>query len=76
MEEEELKLLERKAILAVSKDCIEFKEILLDMVLDYSKSSIDPSELKGMVRLLANTRNWDKQFDNKIKQIKEEMNKE
>jgi hypothetical protein len=69
--EEELKELEQKAYLEKSEDCIAFKKILLNMVLDYSKSDIEPSELKGMVRLLANTRGWEKQYDKKINELKE-----
>lgn len=71
MNEEELQQLEKKARLIESEDCREFKNILLDMVFDYSKGSIDPAELKGMVRLLANTRDWDKQYDKKINELKE-----
>lgn len=69
--EEELKELEQKAILAASRECMAFKDVLLNMIFDYSKTSIEPSELKGMVRLLANTRDWDKQYEKKLQELKE-----
>ena len=73
MDDEELAFYEVKARLAESRDCQVFKEILLDMVFDYSKGNLDPAELKGMVRLLANTRDWDKEFEKKLRQAKEKM---
>jgi len=73
MTDEELELLRLKANLAQNADCKAFKEILLNMIFDYSLGDIEPAELKGMVRLLARTRDWDKQLDQKIKNIKEMM---
>ena len=63
--------LELKAELAKSADVKEFKEILLNMVLDYAQSDIDDKEVRGMARLLANTRDWDKKLDKKVKNTKE-----
>lgn len=71
MTDEELKFLQLKADLAKSPDCLKLREIMLDMVFDYSTGDIDEKELKGMVRLLAKTRNWDKELDIKIKNEKE-----
>jgi len=66
--------LELKAKLAQSKDCKQFKEILLNMMFDYAQGDIDDKEIRGMARLLANTRDWDKKLDKKIKSTKEKLN--
>ena len=63
--------LELKAELAKSADVKEFKEILLNMMFDYAQGDIDDKEIRGMARLLANTRDWDKKLDRKIKNTKE-----
>ena len=72
-DKEKLAELNLKAELVKNPDCIKFREILLNMVFDYSLGDIDEKELKGMVRLLANTRDWDKKRDKKIKNAKEAM---
>ena len=48
-----------------------FQEILLNMMFDYAQGDIDDKEIRGMARLLANTRDWDKKLDRKIKNTKE-----
>jgi hypothetical protein len=65
--------LELKARLAQSADVKEFREILLNMMFDYAQGDIDDKEVRGMARLLANTRDWDKKLDRKIKNAKETM---
>lgn len=70
---DKLELLDKKARLAQSADCIELREVLLNMVFDYSLSDIDDKEVRGMLRLLANTRDWDKKRDKKVKNAKEMM---
>ena len=74
-DKDKLAELELKAKLAQSKDCKQFREILLNTVFDYSVGDIDEKELKGMVRLLAITRDWDKKLDKKIKNAKEMVKK-
>lgn len=71
---EKLAELDLKAELAQNPECKKFREILLNMVFDYSLGDIDEKELKGMVRLLANTRDWDKKRDKKVKNAKEMLN--
>jgi hypothetical protein len=70
-DKEKVAELELKARLAQSSDVKEFKEILLNMMFDYAQSDIDDKEVRGMARLLANTRDWDKKLDKKIKNAKE-----
>lgn len=70
---DKLELLDKKARLAQSADCIELREVLLNMIFDYSLSDIDDKEVRGMLRLLANTRDWDKKRDKKVKNAKEMM---
>lgn len=72
-DKDKLELLDKKARLAQSADCIELREVLLNMVFDYSLSDIDDKEVRGMLRLLANTRDWDKKRDKKVKNAKEMM---
>lgn len=72
-DKEKVAELELKAHLAQSDDVKAFREILLNMMFDYSLSDIDDKEVRGMARLLANTRDWDKKLDKKIKNAKETM---
>ena len=66
--------LELKAHLAQSADVKEFREILLNMMFDYAQSDIADAEVRGMARLLAGTRDWDKKLDRKIKNAKAQKN--
>lgn len=72
---EKLAELDLKAELAKSPDCIKLREVLLNMVFDYSLGDVDDKEIRGMLRLLANTRDWDKQRDKKVKNAKEMLEK-
>ena len=72
-DKEKVAELELKAYLAQSADVREFKEILLNMMFDYAQGDIDDKEVRGMARLLANTRDWDKKLNRKIKNAKETM---
>ena len=70
-DEKKVAELELKARLAKSSDCMEYRKILLNMMLDYATGDISDAEIRGMARLLANTRDWDKKLDRKIKNAKE-----
>lgn len=50
------------------------KEQQIEMILDLSLGNIDEKELKGMVKLVAKTGNWRKEYDKKLEQKKKENN--
>ena len=51
----------------------EIRDLQIKKCLELSKSNIEPLELKGMMKLIATTDDWEKEFENILKDRKEQQ---
>ncbi len=63
----ELEILKEKAELVSSNEYKKIRSYQIEKIIDLSTSEIDEKELKGMLKLIKNTDNWQSDYDKKLK---------
>lgn len=73
MNKEKFDTAKYKASLVASSFYKEIRDLQIKKCLELSKSNIEPLELKGMMKLIATTDDWEKEFENILKDRKEQQ---
>lgn len=73
MNKEKFDTAKYKASLVESSFYKEIRDLQIKKCLELSKSNIEPLELKGMMKLIATTDDWEKEFENILKDRKEQQ---
>lgn len=63
----ELEILKEKAELISSNNYKKIRSYQIEKIIDLSTSEIDEKELKGMLKLIKNTDNWQSDYEKKLK---------
>lgn len=64
---DELEILKEKAELVFGSDYQKIKNYQIEKIITLSTSSIEPLELKGMLKLIAYTDNFKQEYEKKVK---------
>ena len=62
MNEEEYQVLREKATLVKGETYAKIRMYQLNKIISLAKSSIDPLEIRGMLKLIADSDDWENQF--------------